>query len=303
MKLRSLVLGLSFLIGGGVAYADQAPDFGGDAKGALLALSNPDEYAWQVFMSIARPALPGMAGVADIDKKFGESPESPMVWETWALESGNERSEVYKPDGSTPMSWDKLDRKQRNLVLDQNLEAQAVLSKSTLIRPKFDAGAPVSQEVRANRSMFETIVTDGLYNADGLERQLALARSSNNRKLIQFLQGAKEIKAEWLPIKDEDKGRYVWRSSTNEKGKKATYGLVALHIITKDLPNWVWIDFGHRDCEEQKGACAIAPEPAMTSPKDSTVGSDGIRGETKGTVWQNYRKRPVSQPLRFPSNT
>jgi hypothetical protein len=82
--------------------------------------------------------------------------------------------------------------------------------------------------------------------------------------------------------------------------------LVTLHIITKDLPNWFWADFGHVDYEVQKGACdptsltqvfgdGFVQEEAMTEPVDPTTrgsaapsGSNGIRKETIGSLWQNY---------------
>ncbi|MER9214952.1 hypothetical protein NKI54_23250 [Mesorhizobium sp. M0663] len=271
-------------------------EFGGDATASLLALTNPDEYAWQVFFSVSRPAELGTAGVADSSKKFGDAPDLPLVWETWALESGGDHSEVYKTDGSRPPAWEKLPRESHEIVLDENLERKMVLSSSKIVKPKFDPLSPVSQEVRANRIMYEKIVSGDLYSRNGLERNFAAAVKEDSRKKISFDQGAKEIKAEWRPIRDEDKPRYLWRKF-ELNGQQIAIGLVALHIITKDLPNWVWIDFGHRDCEIAQGACDNkwlsqfgfpTQLVAETSPVDATIGQDGVRAETRGTVWQNY---------------
>ena len=43
---------------------------GGAASDASLALSDPDEYAWNLFFFINRQALPGFAGVADGSKSI-----------------------------------------------------------------------------------------------------------------------------------------------------------------------------------------------------------------------------------------
>jgi hypothetical protein len=97
--------------------------------------------------------------------------------------------------------------------------------------------------------------------------------------------------------------------------------LVALHVITKDLPNWFWADFGHTDCEIQKGACDPASikqifgddftqEEAKTEPVDPTTrgpsapsGSNGIRKETVGSVWQNYILRGTQIDFVTPFGT
>lgn len=315
-----LALGISVFCAS-TAYAQVEP--GGDAPSTLLATVNPDEYAWQLFFYMSRPALAASAGVADGNKQFGDATDMPVVWETWALESGGTASEVYKPDGSNPGTWEHLPRSNRQLILDANREREAVLSSSSLLRPRFDALAPASQEVRANKAMFDFIVSKGMYSLDGMETLLEGARNSDDRGFIKFPAGAKEIKAQWNPIREADKPRYLWREAVIG-GRKLSFGLVALHIITKDLPNWVWIDFGHIDCETGAGACDTAwlrsvlgnsiadQEPALTPAVDNTTrgpnapsGSDGIRDETKGTVWQNYilRGTQISFTTAFGSPT
>lgn len=283
----------------------QVAEPGGDAAATHLAITNPDEYAWQIFFYVSRPALAGQAGVADDTKVFGESPELPVVWETWALESGGDLSEVYLPNGHRPAPWPALTRGSRQMILEENLKRKAVLASSNRLAPRFNANEPTSQEVRINKAGFEFIVEQEMYSIDGLERLLARARNDDVRNLIVFPQGAKEIKAQWYPIRETDKPRYFWRN-VRFGTQDVPFGLVALHIITKDTPNWVWMDFGHVDCEVGAGACDNAwlsqifqnfggQEPALTAPVDTTTrgpnpvsGQDGIRNETKGTVWENY---------------
>jgi hypothetical protein len=292
---------------------------GGSDTDTQTALANPDEYAWQLFMYISRQAIVGQAGVPDPNKQFGQlDPDASVVWETWALASGGpSASEVYRAGGVPPLPWDKLDRSQQKLILDENLEQEMVARESqrTKIAPFFFPTKPLDQEVRMNKVALENITQKGMYSRDGLEALLAQASPSLNRSFIQMDRGAKEVKAQWSPITDAMKPRYLWHYVTAPDGSKQAYGLVSLHIITKDLPNWFWADFGHVDCESQSGACAnqptIAPEAALTCPVDTTTrgnlgvsscpldpqgrpsssgpaGTDGVRKETVGTVWANY---------------
>jgi hypothetical protein len=277
------------------------PEPGGAPVDIIAALTTPDEYAWRLFMYLNRPAVMGKAGVADPARSFGDvAGQIPMVWETWALESGRAGSEVYKPDGSAPAPWDQLPRQSRQLILDTNLERALVLRGRAGPSAKFVPTFPDDQEVRINRAGFEFISSNQMYNIDGLEALVASASKTRNRRYVQFPGGAKEIKAQWEKISDDQKPRYLWREVTNPDGSKQAFGLVSLHIITKDLANWFWADFGHVDCEAQLNACNFDhQEPALTTPIDITTrgpdgsgagpsGHDGVRNEAMGTVWANY---------------
>jgi hypothetical protein len=315
MTVRFLAVCALMATMSGVANAQNVREPGGIPEDQVLALTTPDEFAWQLFFFMNRPAKPGTAGVADETARFGDTAGGrPMVWETWALASGDDQSEVYKPDGSKPVEWTQLDRSTRRLILSPNREKQAVTADSRIAAPPgasaFFPVSPDDQEVRSNRATFDFIRDNVLYNRDGLEDQLAKARSAGDRLLIQFKAGAKEIKAQWLEITSDQKTRYLSRDIT-ANGVTKTYGLVSLHIITKDLPNWFWADFGHVDCEKKLNACNVSgQEPALTSPVDSTTravggnpapaGQNGVRNETKDTVWANYILRGTQTTFVMP---
>jgi hypothetical protein len=289
---------------------------GGTAEDSYLALNDPDEYAWRLFFFLNRQAEPGVAGVADPTKEFGElDREAPVVWETWALASGGNQSEVLRPGGLKPVEWNKLDRsaKRRHLILSPNIQLQMLEEeKSRALSEKHkkngvgkrseetnakiiafppDVSHKEEQEVRINRSAFYAIREQGMYSADGLRTLLDIARQTNDRTLIakRVRSASKEIKAEWLQIDDSQKDRYLWRESSGK-----VYGLVALHIITKDLPTWFWADFGHVDCETGTPPCSYKKDEGI-DPKDSTTrgpratrGSNGVRKETAKSVWRYY---------------
>jgi hypothetical protein len=103
----ALIASLAFAATSAMAQAVVEP--GGVPADQSMALTNPDEYAWHVFFFLNRPAKSGTAGIADENRKFGDvAGNVSMVWETWALTSGQAASEVYKPNGSRPDDWDHL---------------------------------------------------------------------------------------------------------------------------------------------------------------------------------------------------
>jgi hypothetical protein len=291
---------------------------GGTEADEYLALNNPDEYAWRLFFFINRQAEPGSAGLPDPTKRFGElDPQAAVVWETWALASGDDQSEVFPPNGTEPVEWEKLDRseRKRHLILSPNLELQMMMEEQksdlkskkkprhTGIRIKKPSTGIIAfppmasrveeQEVRMNHAAFNSIRKQGLFSAEGLESSLEIARQTNNASLIAegVRPESKEVKAEWIQIEDSEnsKSRYLWRELSGK-----IYGLVALHIATKDLPTWFWADFGHVDCEDGKNPCPYQkdsrndPEDSTTRGLRATHGAKGIRKETEGTVWSNY---------------
>lgn len=280
--------------------AAQAVEPGGTPTATEMALKNSHEYAWQLFLYLNLPAVAGKAGVPDGTKKFGVT-DTALVWESWALSSGDDFSETYPKDGARPVNWDALPRTgPRRLILETSKKREAFLETIRRQMPaslaKFVPLDASAQEVRANRSTYEFIIKNEMYHMGGLEALLDKARRTGNRQLISFDAGSKEIKAQWLPIAESQKSRYLWREAPDADGVKRVWGLVAFHVITKDLPNWFWSDFGHVDCEGRQNACAIdGQELAQTKPADRTTrgagapsGVNGIRNETKGTVFENY---------------
>ena len=81
-----------------------------------------------------------------------------------------------------------------------------------------------------NRASFDFIVKNDLWYVEG---QVAAFKRGTP---VVFPIESKEVKAVWKAIAEGDKPRFHWATGTDGK----TYGLVALHMITKDLPNWTW---------------------------------------------------------------
>ena len=265
---------------------------GGDAESARLAIQESDEYAWKLFLWINRQGQSGIAGQADPSKasvlEYDEDKD--VVWENWALASrdGQSEAEVFLANGAQPGTWAELPRgKPVSKALDRNrTNAHRLLSRNQMfsrgeLAPQFVIQEPESDEVRMNQSTFEFVRDNTLYNRQGLAANFAAAIAAKNRDAIQFPSSAKEVKARWDKIDASQKSRYHWRTIGSD-----VYGLRAFHIITKDLPMWFWTDFIHVDLE------VAEPDPchdATTRGSSAAHGHDGIRNETVGSKWQNYR--------------
>jgi hypothetical protein len=289
---------------------------GGDAASAALAQSNPDEFAWQLFKFINLEAAAGQAGVPAAGATIKQyNDDRPVVWETWALASGEGStqtgSEVYKPDGSDPGKWSALPRGTpavKVFSVDLKLASMKAekagvgglhtMSKTVaghvtpqiFIGPGNPAG---NDEVRMNQAAFEFVQSNELYNIEGLAAKYRTALASGNRDLIQFPPASKEVKAIWVPttagtsISADEKQRYHWRKVGNK-----FYKLAGFHITSKDLKEWFWADFAQEDYE-------TTPPPALPSKDTTTRGpnapakgsNDGERRELAGSKWAHYRLR------------
>lgn len=153
-----------------------------------MALKNSHEYAWQLFLYLNLPAVAGKAGVPDGTKKFGVT-DTALVWESWALSSGDDFSETYPKDGARPVNWDALPRTgPRRLILETSKKREAFLETIRRQMPaslaKFVPLDASAQEVRANRLTYEFIIKNEMYHMGGLEALLDKARRTGNRQLI-----------------------------------------------------------------------------------------------------------------------
>jgi hypothetical protein len=262
-----------------------------------LAINNPDEFAWRLFLSMCRQALPNMAGAPDPAKPTLKDfdPDRPVVWETWALSSGGRingfyprvnRSEVFKDRGVKPVLWDELPRPEPLPKVFEALPAkgiEALIQESQNAGLKLDPSLPGDNgvEVRMNRAAYEHIRDNTLYNIEGLEEKL------RKKQKIAFPTAAREIKALWVKINEKEKPRYHWRTRMSGK-QEELWGLAGLHIATRDLPNWFWCDFEHIDYERR---AELESRDSTTRGEHPPAGMDGVREETRGSKWQYYRLR------------
>jgi hypothetical protein len=271
---------------------------GGRAADTALAVNDPHEYAWRLFLGLCRQARAGSAGLADAKRPTIREydPDQPVVWETWALSNGGRsgpvyvppnRSEVFRDRGEKPPPWNELPRgtPQPKVLEPAPGKGLDFVLKVARAPGKFD---PVEDdgeggvEVRMNRATYDYIRDKNLYSIEGLE-----ARFHSDEGLV-FPPAAQEIKARWVRIEEAEKPRYHWRTAKTSDGEPQLWGLSALHIITRDLPNWFWCDFEHVDYERHAEQYS---QDTTTRGENPPAGRDGIRNETRGTKWETMRLR------------
>jgi hypothetical protein len=233
----------------------------------------PSKHAWDIFISLNHPALSKTVarGVPDCTKPFG-APGTTAVWETWR----NARTEVYLSNGAEPPLWDDT-----TLPDEKPGQVPPLPQQEHGPGPLFSPvdgifhGAGGFGETRLNRSTYEFVRSQCLFSIEGQQRYAA-AVQAGKKPPIQFPSDSIEAKAAWLDFDDKDNPVPVEKRGTyytaEFQGKK--FGLVALHILTKDLSNWFWATFHHKD----------APADAFGNPD-----TYGPPKDVAGTVWENYR--------------
>ncbi len=154
-------------------------------------------------------------------------------------------SEVYLEKGVKPLPWEQLPRNgKQSKFLEPSLSAMFNNEQMSNFSPHFidpKVSTLFDFEVRMNQSLFNQVRDRNLYSVEGLQQKLKAIQKSGEIKDIFFKSDTKEIKAAWVKISEEQKSQYHWRTidRVNADGVKVTeiWGLAALHIITKDIPN------------------------------------------------------------------
>src|SRR5262249_10524115 len=160
------------------------------------------------------------------------------------------------------------------------------------------------EETRRNKAAFDFIVNNNLQKVSGLQKFFASHLAGH--KPLTFPADAIEVKANWFPVQrpsdpsksgipgytgsPADAGK-VYHVNTASDGKQ--YALVALHVISKIVPNWTWATFEHQNnpgrceyigCRDSFGTTLTYIQPDTTIP-DSTDPS-----------YKNPKNNPVPYP-------
>lgn len=240
-----------------------------------------DRFAWQLFLSINQPD----------DKER-------LAWEKWARAQDVFNSATDKPvfpkqvaEGfalSQPASSDlsaappDMDKVRKDIDLPQPCDPTVT-----------DKG----EQVMLNKATVDYIANKGLYSVEG-----QIARSKAER--IDFPKDSIEVKAVWRHIGEGETNDYYY-----QKCGSSPFGLIALHLTSKQTPNWVWATFEHvkmnaQDirngdqcrfipCKDSFGAASSEPTQDALSYKPSQqlrdlLAHSGLPGKWQ-RLWLNYR--------------
>lgn len=198
------------------------------ATSGSLAMNNPDQFNWEVFARVCRPAT-FQAPVPGTNASTNNA-----IWETWADDS------LTFPDTPHLKSPPQFPTDQQPKTKRLVPSTQQSLRHSMLQPNKLFVSLGGQEEVRRNKESFDFIIQNDLWYKEGLVKNFAkrapLPPAVGTYIPIAFTPGAIEVKAMWKEITESDKPNYHWNYDANGK----LYGMTAFHIMTKALPNWTW---------------------------------------------------------------
>ncbi|MCA1992795.1 MAG: hypothetical protein LDL41_12290 [Coleofasciculus sp. S288] len=194
----------------------------------------PDYYfymaAWEKFGEINRKS--------DCQNSIAGKITNNAVWEIWADDALTFPDD---PDPQNPPQWTSTESLPKKLELRSKVERVRLDRQfSSSLRTTITVGG--TEEIRRDKRAFDYIINNHLWYTQGLEAAF------NKEMAISFPFGSIEVKANWTPIKPEQKSDYHWNYDRNGN----LYGLVALHIMHKGLSNWLWATW---EWKGNKGRC------------------------------------------------
>jgi hypothetical protein len=274
------------------ASAQDAPNPWQEPQDTSAAVFDPDAYAWRLFVALNWPANVD-SREPDPGKSFGT--DGPVVWETWRNVRNDAPDTVFRLDGKDPGEWigAAVAVARMESAFDPEPRQQQIFSDifqrpgGTGAAPAFDDPLIAGSETRMNRSAYEFVRQNQLYNIEG-----QISEVNSGKKSLLFPASSKEIKAVWTKIDPSDKPRYHWAEIRRDDGSTEIWGLTGLHILTKDIPNWFWTTFEHIDNKTSGEGWKLASVDRLACPQaphDCEKAPSGIGLE--GTKWENYRLR------------
>ncbi|MBV8516621.1 MAG: hypothetical protein JO197_04380 [Acidobacteria bacterium] len=211
------------------AAAQQSPQVPCNAPPAgvdpSVPMNQPDRYAWELFVQVNQKAPASFQHSITYQGKTFMT--NSAVWETWPDDPWTFPT---NPDPSDPPKWPdapiakRLHPKGKGNHLTHTAD---LAGRNDII---LDTGG---EEIHRNRATFDYVIQNNLWYTQGIAAFVAKGLPAN------FPTDSIEVKGNWNKIKESDKSKYHW--NYDEQGN--LWGLVAMHITSKALPNWFWATF------------------------------------------------------------
>jgi hypothetical protein len=254
------------------------------------ALNNPDKLSWELFAQVNK-SVPGL--------------NNNVVFETWASNEDTFQANPRFPGASGPPNCGGP-----AIAAAAPPAVAPVASPKILNVPALVALAPrppglqphvvpggteefPSEETRRNQATFDFIFCNKLHTRAGLRVAFAAGQT------ISFPIESMEAKANWVPVGNRNPANY--HVNTASDGKR--YALVSMHIISKQVPNWTWATFEHKDnrgrcdfigCHDSFGAVVqdVAPNPTPGGLYNPCVKTAAVKKVFTDAglpaLWENY---------------
>jgi hypothetical protein len=277
--LKAIVIGVALVSSASAQTPEPAP-----------AINNPDKVSWELFAMVNK-SVPGV--------------NSNVLFETWASNEDTFQQNPKFPGASAPPNCAPAQVAALTTALPQQppitpAASPKILNVSALVAlaPRVSGLQPHvlpggTQESRRNRATFDFIFCNKLFTRAGLRVAFTAGQP------ISFPIESMEVKADWVPVDNRSPSDFYINTASD--GKR--YALVAMHIISKQVPNWTWATFEHKDnpgrcdfigCRDSFGAVVQtveahdAPGGRYDPCVKTTAAKKLFTDNGLPALWQNY---------------
>lgn len=224
------ILGALVCLAATGARATDRPECAAGADVPNRAVNCSDRFAWERFVEMVTPVADGIVTFQTFATDADTFQCPPKDLATCAAD----------PTAAGCPVWPATHEDQPQLMTQRSARLGAARSSASPAPPVgFDCWAvPNTEIVYRNRATFDYIVAHGLWYVEGVQQKF------EEGFVYDFPTDSVEVKGNWVELSREqiESGRY---HTMDQDGK--TMGLIAMHISTKDLPNWFWSTFEHVD--------------------------------------------------------
>ena len=294
----AIIAALTFaLLGSTMASAQHTVVVAVPAKAGIVngTKQNSDAFIWKLFTEFTAPVV--------------KTVPKPVIFETWASDADTFNTNPQWPSPSAPRKFQaSLLQTAKSPHLGATIDAPCATPGNAAVGGFPSSGTPkpcIAEETKRNKPQFDYIVANNLNTKAGLST--AYAKSF----IVTMPTTAIAVKGDWIPLPtllqwipslgSIDNIRKFYFTTTSDS---VEYALVALHVSSRQNPNWVWGSFEHQfnpgrcdnlGCFDTFGAT----KPAVYPNKNAVNTQYGACTKTKALktlmtaaslspVWENY---------------
>lgn len=268
-----------------------------------------DEFIWTLFTQFTAP-------VPDTNPPR-------VVFETWASDADTFSTSPHWPEPNAPKKLHASVLASMTTPHFNPIDVPCATPGNAAVGGFPTTGTPtpcIAEETKRNRPQFDYIVDNNLNTKAGL------AVAFENSFDVAMPTDALSVKGDWVPVEtllqwipelgSIDNIRKLYYTTTSDA---VEYGLVSLHVSSRQNPNWVWGTFEHQmnpgrcdyiGCFDTFGATIPAVDPNRTEyntqyglcPKTEPLKT--LMAEANlSPVWENYCLKSTQVDYTAPDGT
>jgi hypothetical protein len=239
-----------------------APAQAGAVEGTA---QNSDEFIWNLFTQFTAP-------VPDSDPPR-------VVFETWASDADTFSALPHWPEPDAPKRFHGSLLASMTTPSHGSIDVSCATPGNATVGGFPTSGTPkpcIAEETKRNRPQFDYIINNNL------NTQAGLAAAFEKSFKVAMPTSAVSVKGDWVPVQtllqwipELDSIKNIKKLYYTTTSDSVEYGLVSLHVSSRQNPNWVWGTFEHQmnpgrcdyiGCFDTFGATIPAVYPNRTAP-------------------------------------